>query len=433
MESKGLAGRRDPLWKARRRNKTHVQFPTLPSLSSRPRSIRLYQKQYNHDILVLSFSETRAVWFSNIQTGIPIQFTWTQDAHEVTWYGYVSHISRTVQASRVKEMEVHCVGASFPLKERATRVFNDLTVPEAVKIIAEENGFNFIGDPNPRRFPQLTMAGHSYWEWIQEQAKRIGFAVVVDGMNLYFREIDSLVDQLAASTPFFSAGSVDVPAKHQFYDRTLDVFNTLKGEHMEGAEHVRTSKIIGGVDPVTAQPFTASDSPNNLSNDLRSNLNDVLFSEYRTDQVANTEHAIQDAALGSAKLARFTMPAKARGQGDPRVRPFAPVYIHGTGSLTDGHWIVKEVTHLFQKAGEYTVDMLLVTDGTGPTKKSPNRKSFPEKYGTVNLQEALARSSGNAYASGKKATQLDTLSPAYKAANQGFNRTPALWTSGKVK
>jgi tRNA A37 threonylcarbamoyltransferase TsaD len=35
-------------------------------------------------------------------------------------------------------MKIHCVGASYPLKQRATRVFYNSSVPEAVEVIAKE-------------------------------------------------------------------------------------------------------------------------------------------------------------------------------------------------------------------------------------------------------------------------------------------------------
>ena len=196
-----LDGFRETPNKTRRRNSFNISFPTLPSLTVRPRSVELHQKQYSHDILIMNFSETSSLWFESLTTGVPIKFSWEQGGHSADWYGYVSFVSKQVEKQRVQEMEVHCVGSSFPLKEKATRVFTNCTVPEAARIVAEEHGFHFIGDVDARRFSQLTMSGHSYWEWLQEQAKRIGFVLVVEGMNMYFREIDSFVDQQITSVP----------------------------------------------------------------------------------------------------------------------------------------------------------------------------------------------------------------------------------------
>jgi phosphomannomutase len=86
-----------------------------------------------------------------------------------------------------KPMTVVCVGASYPLNERATRTFSNLTIPDIAAIIAREHSLHLIADSHPTVFPSLTIAGHSYWEWLQEQAKRIGFVILVDGTKVSVR------------------------------------------------------------------------------------------------------------------------------------------------------------------------------------------------------------------------------------------------------
>ncbi len=424
-----LDGRSTPNRKYVRSVATKLTFPTIPSLHEKPRAVRLIQKQREHDILTITFSTTSALWFNTVKTGVPVQFRWTQNNVAEVWYGYVSHISKSVETQRVQTMEVVCIGSSFPLKERATRVFTDVTIPEAVQTIAQEFGFNVIADPDTRRFSQLTIAGHSYWEWIQEQAKRIGFAATVSGTNLYFRNISQLIDQHASTVPVLSTGDRVTPTGVDFYERTLHSFKVLKGDNLETGEQFRTNKLVGGVDPLTGVANVLEASPGDVDSNLRQVNSAVLFQEHRSDQVATTETHMLSSASGAAQLARFNMPAKIVAHGDSRIKPFYPVYIEGTGGETDGYWIVKEVMHLFQKAGEYTVTATVVTDGTGKNRTVATRPNSPSIWGVINIQEAISR--GETSSKGVRPTRLNVLAPTINQKVQGFAAAPARWSTSR--
>jgi phage protein D len=390
--------------------------------------MELHQVQNNHDVLILAFAHQSTRWNDSIETGVPIQVSWSQGTDTRIWYGYVSHMSQDVNAQKIQEMKVTCIGTTFALKERATRVFTHSTIPDAVKTIVTEHGFNFIGDTNSLVFPQLTLAGHSYWEWIQEQAKRIGFAVVVDNMDFYFREMDSFIDQNISSIPVLDIGQTAIPYGVMYQDRTLDGITVLKGERLENTDHVRNTKTVGGVDPITMLPFQAQTSPSNLGNDLRTNIGDALFNEYRSDQVVNSEVHSLEISRGASKMARFTLPAKAKAQGDIRFRPFRPVFISGTGRQSDGYWLIQGVRHYLNSIGDYTADLTLLTDGTGTNSQTSLRQSLPAKINTINVQETLARAKNLGSVSGKTTPKLIQRSPMYTEIRQGFNRTPAMWS-----
>jgi phage protein D len=428
--SDNFNGKNNPSEKSRRSTTFLIEFPTMPTLKRQPRIVEMHQAHGQHDILIIQFTSTGEVWFDDIPTGLPLKFSWQQGIVSTEWYGYVSYVSKTVANSqREKIMEVHCVGSTFPLKERDNRVFTDTTIPEAVASIVKENGMNFIGDPHPRRFPQLTMAGHSYWEWIQEQAKRIGFATIVDGSNFYFRRIDGLIDQTISSVPVLDAGDSPSLYRAQYYDRTLDMFRVLKGDHIESSPNLRTEKVTAGVDPFTGEAHTTSATPANVGVNLRTSSNEVLFSEYRSDQVVSQYSEGELMAQGAAQMARMTMPAKVKCQGDGRIRPYNPVYIRGTGALTDGYWVVKEAKHIFQKFGDYNVEMTIVTDGLGENQVSGYRNKDFKNMSMVNIAERLSRPDSLESTSRRTGTSLQRTAPIISVKNQGYVKTPALWQS----
>jgi phage protein D len=321
-------------------------------------------------------------------------------------------------------MEVHCISSGFPLKERSNRVFKNKTIPEAAKIIASEHGFNFVGDTHPRRFDQLTMAGHSYWEWLQEQAKRIGFAVVVDGMDLIFKPIDKIFDASLSSVPSMNMFAANLPMNSLAMDRTLDSFKIKNGEHIESNQYNRAVKNVGGVDPLTGKSIRAKSSPNKVGRNTRAKTGDVLFTEHRSDQVANSYDAVSSSANGAAQMARMNIPAKVMGQGDPRMKPYRTVLINGTGEQTDGFWVINEVHHMFHKIGDYQVEMTISTDGSGKLIPDAFRRTPNGSVGTIDLTQAVI--SGKAI-SKPTVAKLASKQPVLREGNQGYLRTPSVW------
>jgi hypothetical protein len=126
--------------------------------------------------------------------------------------------------------------------------------------------------------------------------------------------------------------------------------------------------------------------------------------------------------------AAYNIPAKVHAQGDPRLSPYFPVIIQGTGKQTDGYWLVREVTHTFKKQGEYLVDMVIVTDGIGQSENTFLRESDWDTVNTVNISEMLSYSSLSNTTPDNSEPQISKVSATILPSQQGFAESPALWT-----
>lgn len=423
-----LEGTTSKTGKYRRSTSYDISFPTMPSLTKKPNEATLIQKSGNHDVLVLTYSSTSELWFENIPTGLPIRFSWTQSGVTNNWHGYVSSISKVVASREEKTMELHCVGSSFPLKQRANRVFTDKTVTEVIEILAKENGMTFIGDAHERKFPQLTMAGHSYWEWIQEQAQRIGYVAFVDSSTLYFRKLGNVLQQRSTSVPILSMQELGGTYGTGFLSRTLEYFKVLKGDYIEDGSQLRSQKMVAGVNPITAEMHTSSGSPQDSQARLRTSRVRPLFSEYRSDQVILNDRDSKAAAELLSFASAYNIPAKVHAQGDSRLHPYFPVIIQGTGKQTDGYWLVREVVHTFKKQGSYMVDMTIVTDGIGQSENTFLRESDWDKVNKVNISEMLSQSSLSNTTPDNSEPQIRKVNPTILPSEEGFAGSPALWT-----
>lgn len=415
--------------KSRRITRYRLEFPTMPSLQATPSMIDIYQEQYHHDVAVIFFRRTPETLFRDLPTGLPVKITIHQHRTKKEWVGYVTHTDKKVQGSLEHPMSIHCVGASYPLKETATRTFTQMTIPEVAGIIAKEFGLQIIADSHPVRFPQLTMAGHSYWEWLVEQAKKIGFSVRVDGTTLYFEKFDRAVGRGSSSAPLLFFNGTYLPPRSRHIDRTLHMFHVLKGDNIETGMVKRATKVIAGIDPVLGSKESNSVAPSAVGDALRSSPADVLFAEYRTDQVAQSASTAAELAKGAASMARFNIPAKVKCIGDLRIGPFVPIQVAGTGEKTDGLWIGQKIRHNIRQNGEYDIEATILTDGTGQNNAASSRVVSTDQRGTVDVVDALA--TGGRLGT-RAVSNLSSQGPRITTRDVGFNKDRARWKAGGV-
>lgn len=448
--------------KSRRSTPFSVQFPTLPSIKAQPQTVMLKQKQKKHDVLIIEYPATSFKNAQVLKTGVPVKFVWRQGSRKAEWLGYVTSVSRKSSSQHLQPMKVYCIGASFVLKQTKTKTYKNKTVSQVAATISKENNFRFVGDRDKRRFNQLAISGHSQWEWLQEQASRIGYVAYAQGTNLVFKSIDKIIDEKSLDAPIFQLWSPYIPRMPQGLDRTLDSIEVLVGENNEGDYPTRAVKQTGGVDPVKGTAFTNKKSPSKSGKSVRVGVADTLFDEHNSDQVVNSKADSKAASSGAAELARFNIPAKVIGQGDPRVHPYQMVEIQGSGKETDGHWIVREATHKFLYGGYYTLEMIVATDGLGKnTRKTrnstrskrtdsfrpegvksaidveylltKNKRPFSSRGNdsSVNLAVELNRT-GNPFSIGNSretsSARLSSDKPLLNNVNnQGYLRTPTVW------
>jgi hypothetical protein len=143
--------------------------------------------------------------------------------------------------------------------------------------------------------------------------------------------------------------------------------------------------------------------------------------------VANSNIHAEVLANGAAQNSRFNIPAKLKGQGDPRIRILSPIAVLGTSDLNDGIWIVNKASHHFSSNHNYQVDLDIATDGFGNVSAHYAKITENSIKGVVNLDDALNNGgrNPNAVNSGNRALKLPYQ--LLSESNQGWNRTPALW------
>lgn len=448
---------RQLIGKNRKSTRYRVTYPTLPSFQVQPELLELKQAAGQHDVMVIQYASNRGDYFKELKTGVPVQVSWSQGARSRVWYGYVSVTKVDKSNQTTRPTKVYCVGPSFLMKDSSPKVFKNKTIPEVAEIIAKQFSFQFVGENHSSRFDQLTISGDTYWEWLQDAAKSIGYACYVDEMKLVFRPIGKVIEQNKTDVPIMQFWTLPVPNKQFGLDRTLDSFELLSGEYVEGEDPTRSEKQIGGVNPVTNRAFITKRSPDKTGKSVRGDVSGVLFKEHQVGGVANSSNWAKVSSQAAAISAKFNLPAKAIGQGDPRIHPFSMVYLDGTGASTDGAWLVRAVTHTLNRGGEYSVMLDIASDGLGnsavdysaglkvsssPVDRSIVGKIDLEKYlssrafssssseGTTTVKlPSKGRDNGNTTSLKSKVDVNKLIQKKITTAKPGLAKSPHAWRS----
>lgn len=403
-------------------NTFSVQFPDFPSMSRLPRYITIHQEMGKHDIVELYYQNVSPLIVEGLKTGTPIKITWSNDKVSKDWFGYTSHSTPKVAQQLERYVKLTCVGSSYPLKETAHKIWINKTASEIVEEVAKNFKLKPLVTQSQVRFGQLSMAGHSYWEKLNELAHRIGFAFHVHGTELHFHPIDKMIDQFMTTIPVMAFLDPLTNPQSHFSAQTLAHFEPMVGDYFDDAYHTRSSKIVGGVDPLTGKPYTYTSSPNSVGKKVRTNTKDPLFNKVETGVVTTSTTMTKEFADAKAQLSRLSMPARGSGQGDPRIAPWNTLEVRGSGDLTDGFWVVKSATHTVHYDGRYHVDFVVATDGIGTNAPSATRPTKAGKVPVVNVQAILSKPSSK-----PTSTKLTATTTMITQKQSGFKTTPRRW------
>lgn len=405
-----------------RENDFNVMFPDYPSLEIMPYKLEIIQFMGNHDIVKLHFADTVPLLLEGIATGAPVIVKWANDKVSGTFFGYKADGAFKSSIVRKRRTVLTCIGASYPLKENANKIWRNKTAPEIVTEIANFFNLKPVVTPHPIRWGQQSMVGQSYWEKVRELADRVGYAVQMQGSELHFHPIDKMIDRFLTSMPVMALLDSGAGFDTTYEGRTLEYFEPTIGDYNETVKHKRTEKTIKGVDPLTGKIYGSKASPNIVGKKIKNKTKDPLFSQFETSTVTGSKAMAESISNAKADMSRFSITAIGYGQGDPRVSPWRTIDIRQSEDSASGLWVVKSATHTLTRNYRYYVEFECVTDGTGE-QTSGSRVSRGSQAATVNLADALEFGTTGANAS----TTLNSQSLIINEANTGYKVTPRRW------
>jgi len=401
-----------------------ISYPDFPSFTVTPKGFTLIQEAGKQDVLEVTYLRDSSVFYKGLKTGATVKLKWKTSNNIVgEFFGYVVDYTPITQQTLRRPVTIRAIGSSLPLKESSSKIWKNKTAPDIVTEIAKKFKLKPIVTPHPMIFSQQSMLNHTYWEKVQELASRIGYVAQVHGTELHFHPIDKMIDKFITTIPvlsfFDSVGNI----WNELNSQTLDMFKPKVGDYIDKSSNSKKEKVVHGVDPVTGKFYLSKKSPTTVGKNLRtSNLN-PLFLENLPGAITGNAKMADTLAQAHAQLSRFSIVADAASQGDPRIAPYRTVEINGTGSTTDGNWIVKKARHQCYYDGRYEVEFTCMTDGTGRNKSSAFRPESASVIPVRNIQQELSTGTS----SKPTVTKLRSPQMLVNKSNVGFKATPSRW------
>lgn len=398
-----------------------MEFPDFPDFDQKPFKTVIHQEMGKHDVVELTFNIPDKFYTEVFSTGTPVKITWNNEKYIGKFYGYLSTVKSTTQKTTLNPIVMTCIGATFPLKRRGSKIWKNKTAPQIVKDIAKT--FKLVAKVKDTKvkYNQQSLVGHTYWQKLNELARREGYALHAVNTTLYFKPIDEMIQEFSTSIPIleFSERWIEELLGES---SQLDLFHSTIGDYVETGVHKKTSKLVAGVNPITGKPYKKVTNPKSTGKSIRKKNQEPLFEENDPWTVVESDAMSTHLSKGRANLGRLNIPGKGIAHGDPRIAPWRTIEILGTGAATDGFWLVNSATHKIFADSRYQVEFTCLTDGTGFNSTGTMRPTTGTENDSRNIKQEVI--SGNTK---PPKTVLSGKGSMIKQSSNGFNIVPRRW------
>lgn len=371
-------------------NSFKVIYPDFPGFEEIPSTIRVIQKASHQDIVEIQYFSVSPFYQDALKPGSLIELTWANKNIRGKFFGQILSVLPTKTFGQNNPTVIKAIGTALSLKESEPKIWVNKTTSEIAQEIAKKFKLKPVIAPTRVRLTQESMVGQTYWQKLRELAHESGFVFHVYETELYFVPFDVMINTFMGNVPVLSLETNYGDGYDNIYQSTLLEFKAESASIPQAAQRTNRIKNIMGIDPVTGKIFTHRSTPASTGKSLRKTTNTQVFSEQMFDTTVGSKTLAEALTKAEAQFSRFSETATGTAQGDPRIAPYRTIQIEGTGTLTDGFWIVKSAEHFMTHDGRYVTDFSCMTDGSGSNKESSFRKTPQQGPAVRNISYELA-------------------------------------------
>jgi phage protein D len=328
-----------------------------------------------HDELVFSIVRPgRLTVATPYVSGLPIRATWGQQPYRGTFLGYVDKVltpsSMVGNEVHQRVMDVTCVGATFWMKDASRHVYAGHTADEVAKDVANRFGLACVADKHDFVWETLPVAGSSWWKFLVDLAKKIGYTLFVIDTTLYF------IDRRKTS------GHVRAPQRYRLTRRPTEYRDVLLfrprvsaggGVNAQPGDHV-----VRGLDAMTGDPITVRSGTV-----ARFGTTQVYTPQFErsvdSSAASLAEAKMHASAAESAGL--FTTIADMSVRGNPQLRAGGVIdlVVDEASTIYRGTWYILDAWHNVLST-QYTTNLVIGTDSSGTAPSIPTRSRFNDRF-----------------------------------------------------
>lgn len=332
--------------------------------------ISIEERENHHDLMTLDFSGFNQDLFNSyLEKAITVTISYPNLEPRV-FYGYITFIEPVsvtkqglVNDSPFQLIRIYCMGASYIMKSKTSNVWENITLPELAKEIADKYDFGLSVPKDSYRFSRVVQTAESDWAFLVRIANQLGYAVTAHGPYIHIWD------------------SYKALRRNSSYS----VLKTIKG--LNGDTTPNLGQIImfeaqyGAITPeATRAPDTVHvlDRDNNIMSISSSLITETsglgtpltsIFSNVVNDNADTYE--MGNRVVSAALRDGFSVTAKVMITGLPILKPGSIVRIDKYESDFDGYWYVQDVQHQITKS-ELVSYLKIATDSTPVRQLSIN-------------------------------------------------------------
>ena len=341
-------------------NYISVDFPETTIQPQVVYKANIYQKRYAHELICLYFKDW-GVQYDVVKPGSPVHLIVNGLHEKKEIYGYIHHINLDRTPGK-NFTEVTVIGASFPMKQQAQKVYLNSTADQVVKQIAAKYNFACYAAPTQRVYPQIAQAGHTDWELMVRLAKQNGYTLRATNTELYFEPIMYEYTNKREEAYRFILRQAGDPQGSTIYS-----FNPMIGESIPYEDSTKGAIAVNGVDITNATPVSITQQIRNKKTRVKQQTE--FFDIFETNVVAPDVQVATFEAEAAENRNYFPYRGVVEVLGNPDLHPDMPVYLDGIGDPYTGYWVILETNHHIVEEElnrqRYTTTLVVGTDSLG--------------------------------------------------------------------
>jgi phage protein D len=290
-----------------------------------------------------------------------IEYSPTQ---RTSFHGYVAFVEPKavtrrglINKSPIQSAVISCLGASYDMKAKKTKLWEQVTIKQVVTAIANTYNYSCQVPNNPFIFYRLVQSQESDMEFLVKTCQSLGYRVSTKGAHLHVYDPFKAVSR---NMPYAELTTLaDTVSNTKFAPgRVMEFDGTFGSNTPYGTSNEYVIETLDN-DGQLIKHATASEGMG-IGLTLPSRFTDsVPVSSISLDAVKK---------IGNAKIRnRVPFHANATVTGIPEVLVGSLVKLQKYDSKFDGFWMVSKVTHKVSRAN-YITELSLVKDSTNESE-----------------------------------------------------------------
>lgn len=292
-----------------------------------------------------------------------------RDRDTMTFCGYITQIEPmsasyegAVNNSPFQLTRVYCLGASYLMKSKYSRVWENVTLAEIGTELSDKYQFSISVPNDSYRFPRLVQSAESDWSFLVNTAKALGYSTIADNSHIHIWDRYKAVSRRRSYNALYTLRGMygnpsPQPGQIMKFDGTIGAVTT------NGSKTYDTAYVLDKTGNVI--------SVSNASVEKQSGLGVPVGTRFTNTYSVNADSYEMGQRLVEGELRnKFPFSASVDVVGDPSIQPGGIVNINEYNSQFDGFWYVTGVRHEISQSTMASF-VNIVKDSFGGTTSDP--------------------------------------------------------------